>query len=87
MNHKKKQKKNLQEATLTEESKRADAERAAEGEDEDHDNRKLKKPERMRMVLKNKEEGTEVSNNLHYIYNCKFKLKCIYMYTFILIVI
>ena len=71
----------MKEATLSEESKKADAERAAEGEDEDHDNRKLKKPERMRMVLKNKEEGTEVSNNFH-IYktvNLKLNILCVYM--------
>merc|ERR1719231_556012 len=48
------------EATLKEESIKAEAERAAEGEDEDHDNRKLKKEDRMRMVVKNKEEGTEL---------------------------
>ena len=36
------------------------AERAAEGEDEDNDNRKLKKVDRMRLVTKNKEEGTEL---------------------------
>jgi heat shock protein 4 len=29
-------------------------------EDEDHDFRKLRKPERMRMVVKNKDEGTEL---------------------------
>ncbi|KAG1712049.1 hypothetical protein DVH05_009290 [Phytophthora capsici] len=42
------------------ESQRAEAERQAEGGDEDHDTRKLKKPERMRMVVKNKEEGNEL---------------------------
>ncbi|KAF4040169.1 Hsp70 protein [Phytophthora infestans] len=41
------------------ESQKAEAERQAEG-DEDHDTRKLKKPERMRMVAKNKEEGNEL---------------------------
>ena len=34
--------------------------RAAEGDDEDHDFRKLKKADRMRLVVKNKEEGTEL---------------------------
>jgi hypothetical protein len=34
--------------------------RAADGEDEDHDFRKLKKADRMRLVVKNKEEGTEL---------------------------
>jgi len=49
------------EAELDEESKRAEAERASQGDDDDdHDNRKLKKPERMRMVVKNKEEGNEL---------------------------
>lgn len=49
------------EKQLEEEAKRAEAERAANGEeDEDHDTRKLKKADRMRMVMKNKEEGTEL---------------------------
>lgn len=48
------------EAHLEEESKKAADERAAEGHDEDHDTRKLKKPERMRLVVKNKEEGNEL---------------------------
>ena len=39
----------------------AAAEKAARGEeDEDHDTRKLKFPDRMRLVVKNKEEGTEL---------------------------
>jgi tetratricopeptide (TPR) repeat protein len=43
------------------EAQLAAAERAANGEDdEDHDNRRLKKADRMRMVVKNKEEGTEL---------------------------
>jgi tetratricopeptide (TPR) repeat protein len=41
-------------------AKEGDAERAAAGDDEDHDNRKLPTKERMRMVTKNKEEGTEL---------------------------
>ena len=48
------------EKQLEEEAKKAAAEKELEGEDEDHDNRKLKKADRMRMVLKNKEEGTEL---------------------------
>ena len=37
------------------------AEKAANGEeDQDHDTRKLKKADRMRLVMKNKEEGTEL---------------------------
>ena len=38
----------------------AAAERAANGEDDDHDTRKLKYPDRLRLVTKNKEEGTEL---------------------------
>ena len=41
-------------------AKEGDAERAATGDDEDHDNRKLPTKDRMRMVTKNKEEGTEL---------------------------
>jgi len=48
------------EMALESEAKKAEAERAAEGEDEDHDNRKLKKADRMRLVVKNKEEGNEL---------------------------
>ena len=54
------------EATLKEESAKAEAERAAEGEEDDHDNRKLKKEDRMRMVIKNKEEGTELFKGGNY---------------------
>ncbi|CAH0522746.1 unnamed protein product [Peronospora belbahrii] len=48
------------EKQLEHESQKAEVERQAEGGDEDHDTRKLKKPERMRMVVKNKEEGNEL---------------------------
>ncbi|OWZ23545.1 Heat shock protein70 [Phytophthora megakarya] len=48
------------EQQLEQEALKAEAERQAEGGDEDHDTRKLKKPERMRMVTKNKEEGNEL---------------------------
>jgi len=41
-------------------------EKAAAGEDEDHDTRKLKFPDRMRMVVKNKEEGTELFQGGNY---------------------
>lgn len=41
-------------------------EKAAAGEDEDHDTRKLKFPDRMRMVSKNKEEGTELFQGGNY---------------------
>ena len=49
-----------EEAALEAASAAAAAERAANGEDEDHDTRKLKFPDRLRLVLKNKEEGTEL---------------------------
>jgi tetratricopeptide (TPR) repeat protein len=52
--------KKAQEAQLEKESAAAAAERAANGEDEDHDQRKLKFPDRLRLVSKNKEEGTEL---------------------------
>lgn len=42
------------------EARKAEAEREAEGGDDDHDNRKLKMADRMRLVLKNKEEGNEL---------------------------
>jgi tetratricopeptide (TPR) repeat protein len=46
---------------LLQEASRAAAERETEGGDEDdHDNRKLRKADRMRLVVKNKEEGTEL---------------------------
>ena len=49
------------EEQLAAEAKRAEEERAANGEDdEDNDNRKLKKADRMRLVVKNKDEGTEL---------------------------
>lgn len=48
------------EAQLDEESRRAEVEREVEGGGDDHDTRKLKKPERMRLVAKNKEEGNEL---------------------------
>jgi len=50
------------EEALQEEAARAAAERELDpdAQDEDHDTRKLKKPERMRLVMKNKEEGTEL---------------------------
>ena len=48
------------EAALEAAAAAAAAERAANGEDEDHDTRKLKYPDRLRMVMKNKEEGTEL---------------------------
>jgi hypothetical protein len=50
------------EKALEAEAARAAAERAANGEDDDDDKdfRKLKKADRMRLVAKNKEEGTEL---------------------------
>jgi len=47
-------------AELEKSAREAEAERQANGEEDDHDTRKLPKKERMRMVLKNKEEGTEL---------------------------
>ena len=49
-----------EESALEAASVQAAAERAAAGEDEDHDTRKLKYPDRLRLVTKNKEEGTEL---------------------------
>lgn len=54
------------EKQLEQESQKAAAERELEGEDEDHDNRKLKKADRMRMVVKNKEEGNELFKGKNY---------------------
>lgn len=49
------------EQTLAADAAAAAAQKEAEGgEDEDHDFRKLKKADRMRLVTKNKEEGTEL---------------------------
>ena len=56
-----------EEQQLEQASAQAAAERAANGEeDEDHDTRKLKFPERLRMVLKNKDEGTELFKGQNY---------------------
>jgi len=48
------------EAALEAAAAAAAAEKAANGEDEDHDTRRLKYPDRLRLVMKNKEEGTEL---------------------------
>ncbi|CAM9341115.1 unnamed protein product [Chrysoparadoxa australica] len=48
------------EKELEEEARKAEAERAANPEEEDHDFRKLKVADRLRLVMKNKEEGTEL---------------------------
>lgn len=48
------------EAELEASAAKAAAEKELNGEDDDHDNRKLKKADRMRLVMKNKEEGTEI---------------------------
>lgn len=47
------------EKELEDSAKQAEMEKEANGSD-DHDFRKLKKPERMRLVVKNKEEGNEL---------------------------
>ena len=55
------------EAELEAAAAAAAAERAAAGDDDDdHDTRRLKFPDRMRMVLKNKEEGTELFGGQNY---------------------
>ncbi len=53
---------------LEEEAKKAESEREAEGGDggDDHDMRRLKKGDRMRMVVKNKEEGNELFSGGNY---------------------
>ena len=56
----KEQKKAETEQRLKESSERAAKERAAEGDDDDHDTRKLKFSDRMRHVERNKAEGTEL---------------------------
>ena len=40
--------------------------KAANGDDEDHDTRKLKYPDRLRLVVKNKDEGTELFQGQNY---------------------
>lgn len=53
--------KRAKEEALDREAAQAAAERAAEGcEEDDHDTRKLKKADRMRLVMKNKEEGNDL---------------------------
>eukprot|EP00595_Chromulina_sp_UTEXLB2642_P000026 CAMPEP_0196761786 /NCGR_PEP_ID=MMETSP1095-20130614/1083_1 /TAXON_ID=96789 ORGANISM="Chromulina nebulosa, Strain UTEXLB2642" /NCGR_SAMPLE_ID=MMETSP1095 /ASSEMBLY_ACC=CAM_ASM_000446 /LENGTH=249 /DNA_ID=CAMNT_0042111741 /DNA_START=1407 /DNA_END=2153 /DNA_ORIENTATION=+ len=54
------------EKTLDEEAAKAATEKEADGEEDDHDNRKLKKADRMRLVVKNKEEGTELFKGGNY---------------------
>ena len=44
----------------------AKAEREANGDDDDHDQRKLKFPERMKLALSNKKEGTELFQGGNY---------------------
>lgn len=48
------------EEELNAQAVKANEDRSANGDEDDHDNRKLRKPERMRMVIKNKDEGTEL---------------------------
>jgi tetratricopeptide (TPR) repeat protein len=55
----------LVEKKLEEEAAKAAAEKP-EDEDEDHDTRKLKKADRMRLVIKNKDEGTELFKGGNY---------------------
>ena len=55
-----------EEAAMEVASAQAAAEKAANGEEEDHDTRKMKFPERLRLVSKNKEEGTELLKGGNY---------------------
>jgi len=48
------------EKSLEADAAAAAKERAEGGEDDDHDNRKLRFPDRMRLAVKNKDEGTEL---------------------------
>lgn len=54
------------EKLLQEEALKAQQEKEDGGEDEDHDNRKLKKNDRMRLVVKNKDEGNELFKGGNY---------------------
>jgi tetratricopeptide (TPR) repeat protein len=54
------------EAELEAEAKQAAIEKAALGEDDDHDTRKLKFPDRMKKVQSNKTEGTELFKDGNY---------------------
>jgi heat shock protein 4 len=55
------------EKMLNEESEKAAKEKELEGgDDEDHDTRKLKKGDRMRLVVKNKDEGNELFKGGNY---------------------
>jgi len=54
------------EAQLKAEAEAAAKERAENGEEEDHDRRKLKYPDRLRMVESNKKEGTELFKDGNY---------------------
>ena len=54
------------EAALEAASAAAKAEREANGDDDDHDQRKLKFPERMKLALSNKKEGTELFQGGNY---------------------
>mmetsp|Transcript_7915 Transcript_7915/g.14014 ORF Transcript_7915/g.14014 Transcript_7915/m.14014 type:complete len:746 (+) Transcript_7915:43-2280(+) len=53
-------------AEMEESAKQAAAEQEANGGKDDHDNRKLKKPERMRKVVLNKEEGNTLFKDGNY---------------------
>ena len=54
------------EVALEAASAAAKAEREANGDDDDHDQRKLKFPERMKLALSNKKEGTELFQGGNY---------------------
>ena len=55
-----KKEKEAEEAAMREAEKQAEEERKANGDDDDHDRRKLKSADRMRLVMRNKDEATEL---------------------------
>ena len=60
-----------EEERLRQAAEQAAKEKEASGESDDHDFRKLKKPERMRKVQINKQEGTELFKDKNYDYAMK----------------
>jgi tetratricopeptide (TPR) repeat protein len=55
-----------EEAAMRQAEKEAEEERKANGEDDDHDRRKLKSGDRMRLVIRNKDEATELFKGKNY---------------------
>ena len=58
--------KEAEEAAMRQAEKEAEEERKANGEDDDHDRRKLKSADRMRLVIRNKDEATELFKGKNY---------------------